>query len=1780
VAVDSAGDVFIADSANNRIQEVFHSGGQSYGQSMTAGDVYTVAGSAAGTAGTGSSGQAADGSLLKDPESMTVDSAGDLYIADTGNNRIEEVAAAAGKQWGLSMAAADIYTVMGSASGTAGNHMPTSTLLTAPDGVLVTSSDALYITDTGNNMVQFVPRAAGTFWGQSMADGGLYDIAGSSAGTAGGTGNGGAGISALLDGPAAVALDSSGDLYIADAGNNQIRELSASTDDIALTAGDGQDLASAGNGFPAVNGQLIEPGGEIADSHGDIYVSDSQNSRVQEIAAYTHTQWGIPMTGGEVYTIAGSATGVAGNSGDGGAATAALLNDPQGLAFDNNGNLLITDFGNNQVRVVDAEAGTNTIYGQPMTANDIYTIAGQTSGASGTAGDGGPAASGYLYRPQAIAVDAKGDVYIADKDNNRIQEIQAAGGISWGQTMTAGDIYTVAGSATGAAGSSGDDGPATSATLGPEGVAVDAAGDLIIADTAGEQVRMVPVAAGTYYGQSMKAHYIYTLAGSTAGTAGSSGDGHPAVDSELYTPVGIALDPAGDIYIADAANNRIQEIANVNGTAWETEMTADDIYTIVGTGAAGSTGNGGPAYLATVDFAVSSGTDNYGDLYVGDQTSGQLREVTSASPATIAPAPGLTSALYPAPGSSIGTTTYPAGVTVTQPGGAQITFYPQTSANVCAQPMRLAGGYCVEPVSQGASLTANGTTSWTFTPSPGADSYTYSAATGLLTSVTDTAGDALTLTSLTSSSPAPGSPVAGDSAQVCPASVGSVTTTLCQTVTAASGRALVLGYDGTGQITSVTDPLGRQWTYTYTGCTTSTPTDCDLTAATDPLGNTTSYTYDTGNTDPLLAADILTITAPTAQSGYSGADADPGKQTVIGYNPAGQATSITDPMGWETSYNYCVSQNTADCLNAATGTGLVSVTDPDGNTTVDDYQQGTLAAQTTWTGTVGTGTPAETDTYPDTTITTSTPPAACAADSNTDPGGTDGSLLPVTTSDADQNTTSYCYDASGNTDQETAPNPDGTGTATTTTGYSTTVGLQDDDTCDADAESSTLCSDGNPVSPVAPGGVITPPSSAPPEGVTYSLYDTDGNQLYSTTGVYTPGGTYEFSQTTYQLFKNNSITLNGTNISCTYTPPTASLPCATINLVGVVTQLEYDSAGDLEASSTPDGNGGGQLSTTGYTYDGDGEQLTEVAPDGNVSGANAGNYTTTTAYNADGAQTSVTQGNGTGYTDTPRETQYGYDGDGNQATVTDARGYTTTTAYNADNQATTVKNPDGDVTLTCYDGDGNAAQTVPPVGMAANSLTAASCPTAYPSGYSERLAADATVSTFNATGDMTAQTTPNPAGQTSPAYQTTSYTYDGNGNLLTTTAPPTSNTTGAPDQVTTDTYNTAGQLASQTTGYGTSAASTTSYCYDPDGDETSVVYGDGNTGVTYSGGTVTGLAACSTSSPWTVTASPQAAYQTVNSYDSAGELVSTVTPANSVSSNPTTTNTYNAAGQMLTRTDPDGITTTWSYGTDGNVIGISYSGGTAPSVSYGYDASGQMTYMSDGTGASNYVFDSFGELTSAENGAGQTVTYGYNADGDVTGVTYPLPSTATWATSDTVSYGYDDAEQLTSVTDFNGHEISIGRTADGLPDSVILGASGDTVSRFMAGAGAVPSSWPARGGPARHVDAGARFQPTGRGRWGSPVARRWRKTACAAGVRRAVRPTTRGGHWRPGERRPGSCAGPPSRVRIGQTELNSAAGRAQTTPSRARFACSPEHLQGSLGPTARPCGPGPGRFRR
>ena len=216
---------------------------------------------------------------------------------------------------------------------------------------------------------------------------------------------------------------------------------------------------------------------------------------------------------------------------------------------------------------------------------------------------------------------------------------------------------------------------------------------------------------------------------------------------------------------------------------------------------------------------------------------------------------------------------------------------------------------------------------------------------------------------------------------------------------------------------------------------------------------------------------------------------------------------------------------------------------------------------------------------------------------------------------------------------------------------------------------------------------------------------------------------------------------------------------------------------------------------------------------------------------------------------------------------------------------------------------------------------------------------------------------------------------------------------------------------------------------------------DGNAGST---------ASCETSSPWVISASSyptQAAVQTASSYDSAGELVSATTPATSAApSGATTTHTYDPAGNTLTSTDPNSVTTTWTYTPGSLQASVSYSGSSAHAIGYTYDANGQKVTMTDATGSSSYSYDPFGELTSTTNGAGQVVGYGYNADGKVTSISYPLPATATWATTSTVAYGYNHSDALNSVTDFNGNQISISDNGYEMPSSETLGSTGNSIT--------------------------------------------------------------------------------------------------------------------------------------
>jgi hypothetical protein len=257
-------------------------------------------------------------------------------------------------------------------------------------------------------------------------------------------------------------------------------------DGLAGAANTGDGLAAYSSGGQAPGSALLGYPGGVLENGGNVYFSDTGGNRVEEIPAASGTQWGVVMTAGKVYTIAGSSTGGQGGSGNGGAATSALLAAPMGLAMDSAGDLLIADSVNYEVRKV-TPAGT------------ISDFAGGAG--LGDAGDGGLAKQAKLSAVTSLGVDSAGNVYLADAGNNQIREVAAAAGAQWGQTMAAGDIYTVAGSPSGTSGRSANGTAGGSSKLNdPMGVACNGQGDLFIADTGNNRVIMMPKTAKTDFG--------------------------------------------------------------------------------------------------------------------------------------------------------------------------------------------------------------------------------------------------------------------------------------------------------------------------------------------------------------------------------------------------------------------------------------------------------------------------------------------------------------------------------------------------------------------------------------------------------------------------------------------------------------------------------------------------------------------------------------------------------------------------------------------------------------------------------------------------------------------------------------------------------------------------------------------------------------------------------------------------------------------------------------------------------------------------------------------------------------------------------------------------------------------------------------------------------------------------------------------------------------------------------------------------------------------------------
>jgi secreted PhoX family phosphatase len=424
-------------------------------------------------------------------------------------------------------------------------------------------------------------------------------------------------------------------VYVADTGCQCVRVIDEATDQETVAAGNGKQGYS-GDGGPAIDATFdgyswfTTPFAITVDGAGDLFIADDENNRVREVPAASGVQFGITMTAGDVYTVAGN--GKFGYTGDGAAATSAEL-VPDGVAVDGAGDLLITDAdgSNNVVREVAADAGTH--FGVAMTAGDIYTVAGSSAGTSGYTGDGGPATSAQLNNPQGPVLDPSGDLIISDNSNNVVREVAAADGTHFGVAMTAGDIYTIAGSNTGTRGNSGDGGPATSAELsGPQGLAMDPAGDLLITDTGNSVVREVAAANGNHFGVVMTANDIYTVAGNaTAG--GDSGDNGPALQATISYPVGVALDGSGNLLIADYEGNSVRDVAAVNGTSFGIAMTTGDIYLVAGGSSALNPflGDGGVPGASTLYGPSAVAFDRAGDLFIADPGHYRIREVPATS---------------------------------------------------------------------------------------------------------------------------------------------------------------------------------------------------------------------------------------------------------------------------------------------------------------------------------------------------------------------------------------------------------------------------------------------------------------------------------------------------------------------------------------------------------------------------------------------------------------------------------------------------------------------------------------------------------------------------------------------------------------------------------------------------------------------------------------------------------------------------------------------------------------------------------------------------------------------------------------------------------------------------------------------------------------------------------------------------------------------------------------------------------------------------------------------
>jgi trimeric autotransporter adhesin len=621
-------NLYIADTGDNVVRVVNTQATTITinGVPIGSGDIATVVGtySACTTASCGDTGSATLASLTG-PAGVFLDSSGNLYIADTGDQVVREVSGGtinliAGTYFA---SCSPFNTVFSPAIGCGDSSSSGSAILAqlfGPTGVYVDGSSNIFIADEFVGAIREVTAGTiSTFAGEHF-NYGYY-------------GDGATAVGAEIQEPTGVAIDSSGNLYVADTSNNLIRKVDATTGNISTVAGNGTPQChpstetNCGDGGAATLANFTHPSDVFVDAAGTIYIADAGDNVIRAVntTAATIKVANVSIPAGAIQTIGGEDFNLSpGYGGDGGQATLAAFNNPSGLFVDSSGNIYIADTGNNVIRKITPGGTISTVAGTCPS----FPCTGSYSG------DGGAAIDAHLNNPAGVFVDAVGNIYIVDGgtpagSNNVIREVNAS-------TLK---ISTIAGNGTkcSVGTNCGDGGLATAAQLSsPWGAFVDYAGNLFISDQQDQAIRVVNMTTSseTLAGVTIGPGEINSLIGygpinaGVLSNPGFTGDGGAATSALVHGPMGIRADSSGNLYFVDHFNWRIRKVASVVGTkptATPSPSSLSFSSTEVGeTSAAKTVVITNSANLSSLNYVISFTGTNPTDFSESDTCSGKV----------------------------------------------------------------------------------------------------------------------------------------------------------------------------------------------------------------------------------------------------------------------------------------------------------------------------------------------------------------------------------------------------------------------------------------------------------------------------------------------------------------------------------------------------------------------------------------------------------------------------------------------------------------------------------------------------------------------------------------------------------------------------------------------------------------------------------------------------------------------------------------------------------------------------------------------------------------------------------------------------------------------------------------------------------------------------------------------------------------------------------------------------------------------------------------------------